>query len=308
MSPVTVFGVDVFAQRRFAGNPAAVVPDARGLGAGTMQAIAAELNLSETAFVFPGGSDEAVRAPGLDPSEEVFVRFFTPRTEVPTCGHATLAAHAVRALGSGEGAGRVWQRSPGGRWLAEWRVEGPERVHMTMVQSPVRFDPPLADDGAREVWRALGLERAPAPGLPLQVVSTGHAKVMVPVADVRELRGLSPDMKALERLGERLGVPGFFVFAPVEGEDWSCEARMFAPGIGIDEDPVNGSGHGPLGAYAVRHRVAGLASGRFRSRMGDALGRPGLVDVDVVREAGVPARVRVGGMVIPVWQGTLRTG
>ncbi|MHC2569813.1 PhzF family phenazine biosynthesis isomerase [Rhizobium leguminosarum] len=87
MPTFRIYQVDAFTTQPFKGNPAGVVPDATGLGPADMQAIARELNLSETAFVFPSeGHDHDLR-----------VRFFTPRAEVPICGHATIATHSVRA-------------------------------------------------------------------------------------------------------------------------------------------------------------------------------------------------------------------
>ena len=104
MRPYTLYQVDVFTAEPFAGNAAGVVTDARGLTGEHMQSIAAELKNSETAFIFPPEGDD----------HDVYVRFFTPETEVPMCGHATLSAQCARAFQLDLGTVRVLQKSGAG--------------------------------------------------------------------------------------------------------------------------------------------------------------------------------------------------
>ena len=292
MRTVEIHQVDVFADAPFEGNPAAVVPNATGLSDGDMQRIAREMNLSETAFV--------VEAPEVA-AGTVRVRFFTPRREVPVCGHATLAVHAVRAVSVGL-RGRTVQVSPGARWPVTWDATDPVRIRVAMDQGPVQFGRVLDAKSCRALQEALGIARTSmSPDLPVQIVSTGHAKVLVPVRTPAILWALHPDMEALTDLGQALGVPGFFVFSQVDGARHACEARMFAPGLGLPEDPVNGSGHGPLAAYAGRYGLPGMSRGPFHSRMGLAMERPGVVTAELI-----DAVARVSGQVVPVWSGVLR--
>ena len=284
---LTLAQVDVFTQVPFEGNPLAVVLEADDLSADIMRAIAREMNLSETAFV------SAARG------SEVPVRFFTPRREVPVCGHGTLGAQFVRARALGLDHGSVRQRSPGGVWTVRWEARE-EGTFLTMVQGPVHLGRRWGGSQRDELLGALGLDgRDLVSGWPIDTVSTGHAKVMVPVASSDVLTQLDPDMDALDTLSGRTGVGGYFVFSADERSS-RTKARMFGPALGIPEDPVNGSGHGPLGAY-LRERggvFADWVEHGFWSSMGDHLGRPGKVWVRGASET----EVEVGGFVTPVFE------
>lgn len=139
--------------------------------------------------------------------------------------------------------------------------------------------------------RALGVDARDLPDNgPVQVVSTGHSKVLVELRNRAVVDGLRPDPAALTALSRDVGSNGFFVFTQAACEShpltWS---RMFAPAIGIAEDPVTGNGHGPLGAYLVRHGIVPAPNGRltFTGRQGSAMGRPGAIRVSVeVRSDG----------------------
>lgn len=296
---VTLYQVDAFTTEPFTGNPAGVVPDATGLSEAEMQAIARELGNPETAFVRPGTADD-----------EVVVRFFSPTREVPVCGHATLATHFVRAVRSGETdvRHRVRQRSPGGEWTIEVEPDG-HAPRIWMIQKPVTFGPALKEDEVFGLLAALGATPADLrSGAPVRVVSTGHAKVLIALRSASTIDTLAPDREALLTISAESGRDGFFIFALDSAEPGIlAECRMFAPALGIDEDPVTGSGHGPLGAYLVRYGLIRLVDGRaaFRSVQGRAMGRPGRVDVVVEAERGAPVRVRVGGRARIVFRGEL---
>lgn len=161
---IMIHQVDVFTRTPFAGNAAAAVLDSEGLSDGAMQAIAREMNLSETAFVF-GESHDGV----------VPLRFFTPTREVPVCGHATLGAHFVRARHLGLAEGAVMHASPGARWHVRWeRRDG--ATFLTMRQAPVRYGSTWDDDElARRLLTALAIDRhALRPGAPVQII---HAEL-----------------------------------------------------------------------------------------------------------------------------------
>ncbi|XIE80723.1 PhzF family phenazine biosynthesis isomerase [Streptomyces sp. SBR177] len=268
-----LYQVDAFTRTPFSGNPAGVVLTADGLSDARMLAVARELNNSETAFVL--GAD--------GPDHDVRVRFFTPTTEVPTCGHATVAAHFARAVEYGLPSGSLVQKSGTGL-LQGVRIDrddapGDDRVRITMRQGEAVFGPELGAAQVGRVLRALGAApRDLVDGGPVQVVSTGHAKVLVGLRDRATVDALRPDAAALTALSHEIGANGFFVFTRDTGEDtlltWS---RMFAPAIGITEDPVTGNGHGPLGAYLLRHGLVPAPDGRlsFTGRQGAAMGRPG---------------------------------
>jgi len=290
-----LYQVDAFTRERFTGNPAGVVPDATGLSDTEMQAIAREMNVSETAFVFPAAV----------PDQAMTVRFFTPTTEVPICGHATISAHWIRAY---EGApdGVYTQQTGAGLLPVEIeRNSGGTRIWMT--QQHAIFDEPFDEGVKGEIRRALGVPSLSGTG-PVQIVSTGHSKVMVPLPSTSILHAMEPDLSALARLSARIGCNGFFAFVHVEPHDGVlAHGRMFAPAIGIPEDPVTGNACGPLGAYLARHGHIAVPTGetlQFTVRQGEAIGRPGSVTVEVRRE-GETFGIRVSGEAVIAFATTI---
>ncbi|MFF5971236.1 PhzF family phenazine biosynthesis isomerase [Streptomyces sp. NPDC012769] len=291
-----LYQVDAFTRTPFSGNPAGVVLTADGLTKRHMLAVARELNNSETAFV--------LRADDTD--HDVRVRFFTPTTEVPTCGHATVATHFARAVEYGLPAGSLVQKTGTGL-LQRVRIDRDgDQVWIGMHQGAAVFGPELGGSRVGRLLRALGA----APGDladdgPVQIVSTGHAKVLVQLRDRTAVDALRPDAAALTALSHELDTNGFFVFTRATGEDrpltWS---RMFAPAIGIPEDPVTGNGHGPLGAYLLRHGIVPAPDGRlsFTGRQGVAMGRPGDVRVHVETATDGELLVSISGTAVTAFR------
>lgn len=296
---IRVFHVDAFTRVPFQGNPAGVVLDADCLSDGEMQQIARELNLSETAFVLsPRGADHDVR-----------LRFFTPTVEVPSCGHATIAAHHVRAEILGLRHASLVQLTGSGLMSIDLLPDG-EDVRIRMTQGPIELDPPLPEPIVKQIHAALGVAEGDADGaLPVQVVSTGHSKVLVPLRSRRALQAVKPDLTVLTALSRTLGCNGYFAFTFDQPDPGALtQARMFAPAIGIAEDPVTGNGQGPLGAYLVHHGRAahdGTAF-RFRGAQGDATGRSGYVDVAVDIANDSPLRVCITGDAVILYRTELR--
>lgn len=296
---VTVHQVDVFTETPFTGNPAGVVIGAEALSDGEMQAIARELANPETAFVLPPrGADH-----------DLFLRYFTPTTEVPSCGHATVAAHYVRSLDGLTLPATVVHRNAARRQRVDLRLES-GRTRVTVHQGPWEARPPLADEAASRVMAALGL--APGdrdPRCPVRIATTGHSKVLVGVRTAALLDAIEPDAAALVRLSAELGSSGFHVFTLDAASAPGCQAlcRMFAPAIGIPEDPVTGNGNGPLGGYLAEHGLLPAAGPelRFRARQGVKMGRPGEVDVAVRIAAGRPDAVAITGSAVRLFSARL---
>jgi PhzF family phenazine biosynthesis protein len=295
---LSVHQVDSFTTALFKGNPAGVVLNADGLSEGQMQAIAREMNKSETAFVFNGGGE------GYD----IELRFFTPTKEVPICGHATIAAHYVYAREHGIEAGVIRQKTKAGILPVEIvPEEGDLRVVMT--QAAIQYGA-VIDGAQREaLLRGLGiggeeLDRR----LPIQIVSTGHSKVMVPLKSRAVLDAIEIDGAALTRLSAEIGCNGYYAFTLDSGEEGIlASGRMFAPAIGIAEDPVTGNANGPLGAYLTRY---GFLEGRpggtsFMIKQGEAIGRTGYMLVEVFSDAEGPCLVKIGGRARIVFRATI---
>ena len=298
--------VDVFTDVPFGGNPLAVFPEAEGLTSEEMQKLAREMNLSETTFVLPP------EAPGAD----FKVRIFTPAAELPFAGHPVVGTHWVLAhldrvdlkapvtevrfeLGVGV--------LPADLEVADGRVE---RVVITSDQP--RFLTVLED--LTELVAGLGIpaEAITDTGLPVQVVSTGMPALMVPVRSLAEVQALdtgSFNVAALRRACEPVGTEIVLLFTfETERPEATVHVRMFAPALGVPEDPATGSANGTLGAYLVHHQAVTVSEGtnHFISEQGAEMDRPSTLHLLVDRAGGEVTRVRVGGQVVPVLEGTVR--
>lgn len=291
MTLYQIYQVDAFTTKKLFGNPAGVVPDAQGLTDIQMQRIARELNNSETAFVLPPDAED----------HEVRIKFFTPSTEVPSCGHATIAAHYVRAREHNLPSSTVMQKIGIGTLPVEvFREEDDYRIVMT--QGEIEFEEPLPANHRDEILSALGLSPNDLDDrCPIQVVSTGHSKVMIGISSKEHLSKLNPDSAKLMKISSEIGCNGYYVFVlHDENAEFLAEGRMFAPAIGIAEDPVTGNANGPLGAFLVQHQLVPLLDETlsFHARQGEAMGRPGTIEVIVEVENNLPKRVKVGGRAV----------
>lgn len=286
----TLFHVDAFTRTPFRGNPAGVVLNADGMSDEAMQDLARELKHSETAFVWRADADD----------HDLRIRYFTPTTEVPLCGHATIAAHFARATALQLGEVTLRQKTGAGIQTIGISRSATGAHRIVMHQGAPVFETPLQGPLRERIVAALGLAPGDVPGtLPVQVVSTGHSKVIVPLMPQVDLDALSPDMPALTLLSKEIGCNGYFVFQQPGEEEDVTDGRMFAPAIGIAEDPVTGNANGPLGAYLVRHKLMphdGQAL-RFQGRQGRALRRDGIVHVEVAiaNANGEPVAVSIAG-------------
>jgi trans-2,3-dihydro-3-hydroxyanthranilate isomerase len=294
--------LDVFTDRVFGGNQLAVFPSAVGLAPGTMQSIAVEMAFSETTFVFPPE----------DPATDVRVRIFTPGKELPMAGHPTIGTAFALAregvirpgqpavvFGLGVGPTRVDLEWRDGRLAFAW-----------MTQLRPTFGSRL--DDVADLAGALGLDADDihATGLMVEQVSCGVPFLLVPLATRRAVDAALCDVARLMRLYARLGMPrdlGVFLFSSEPGaDDATVYSRMFAPGLGVAEDPATGSASGPLGAYLVRHKVVPASkAGSIVSLQGVKMGRPSRIHIEIGVADEAITRVRVGGEAVFVAEGTL---
>jgi PhzF family phenazine biosynthesis protein len=263
---VEIYQVDAFTERPFAGNPAAVVPLQAAREAGWMQAVAAEMNLAETAFLVPRGE---AAGEGFD------LRWFTPEAEVELCGHATLAAAHV-----------LWEtgRLPAGEPARFHTLSGLLTAERRGALIELNFPalPPVAEPRP-------AAELAEAVGAPAHWVGRRGNDLVVELADEETVRRLAPDLRRLRALARGLIVTARAATAPFD-----IVSRFFAPGLGIDEDPVTGYAHCVLGPY-WRDRL-----GRHELLAYQASRRGGVVRVHVAGD-----RVRLGGHAVTVLRGEL---
>ncbi len=290
---------DVFTSVPLLGNQLAVFPDGSGLDAGLMQRLAREMNFSESTFVLPS------ETPGTD----VRMRIFTPAAEMPMAGHPTIGTtFALADAGTiPAGAPRFVFGLNVGPTPVDLEWDGPRLRFAWMTQQAPIFDEPVADRAG--VAGALGLREADlVPGLPVQAVSCGVPFLFVALRDRATVDRAISDAAAFGRLAASVGVRlPIFLFARLpDGEPATVHSRMFAPELGITEDPATGGASGPLGCYLVRHGlVHGEAARRILSHQGVAMGRASEIHIEITGDAEAITRVRVGGRAVRVGRGEL---
>lgn len=224
---------------------------------------------------------------------------------MPVCGHATVAAHYVRALEKGLSNKRVYQKTGAGILPVDILRQGDDLV-IVMTQGKIQFGDIIQGSDRAALLTALGLEDSDLKeGCPLQIVSTGHSKVMICLQSLARLNALRPNSDALILLSQAIACNGYYVFTA----DWKKDAvpvngRMFAPAVGIMEDPVTGNANGPLGAYLVHHGLVSHDGHRFifTARQGEAMHRPGIIRVEVGIENGEPVKVQISGSAVIVFK------
>lgn len=295
--------LDVFTQRPLEGNPLAVFPDAPGLSDAEMQAVAREMNLSETTFIFPRGAATEAR-------EGKKVRIFTVESELPFAGHPTLGTSLylyasepgqtkpaeitldlkagkipVRFTANAENAGRE-------------RVDG--QVFGEMRQRDPEFGTPLS---RKDVANVIGIAADEiSPDWPIQPVSTGLTFTIVPFRNRQTLSDLKFSYIQAAEFLKQTGA-NFFYFLCPERREGSLEARarMFFYG---GEDPATGSAAGCAASWMVRHGVA-KNDEQVVIRQGAECRRPSEMHVRATREGGRVTNVRVGGYAVEILRGTV---
>lgn len=292
--------VDVFTDRAFGGNQLAVCTDGAGLPTDVMQSIAKEFNLAETTFVLPRESDDS----------DYRLRIFTPGTELPMAGHPTVGTTFVLARE------RMipWTGSPTTVRLEEGvgvlpvAVTGEEGApeFVTMSQPLPTFGATFEDRDL--IAEMLTLDASAIdPDLPVQTVSCGVPFLFIPLAGLDAIRAVSFRADVWDRVSEDVGAHGAFIFCrEVENAGSTVHSRMFAPDLGIHEDPATGGASGPLGSYLVRYGVVESdGTARFVSEQGIELGRPSFIHIEIDHAGDHITGVRVGGQCHYMGQGFL---
>jgi trans-2,3-dihydro-3-hydroxyanthranilate isomerase len=292
---------DVFTDRMFGGNQLAVFPDAQAVPEDAMQAIARELNLSETVFVLPSQHPECARR----------LRIFTPGTELPFAGHPTVGtactlaeigvlpmtgAKARFAFEEGVGPIDVTVSKNGARFSAQFSV----------AQLP-RFEASPAS--AQALAEMLSLESDDVintRGVFPEVVSCGVAFLFVPVKTRDALKRVRLNTTLWERLLAATSAPHVYVFTTdAELPTSSIRARMFAPALGIAEDPATGGAAAPLAGYLAQRKTEADASFAWSIEQGFEMGRPSILTAEADKRNGEITAVRVGGNSLLVGEGVL---
>jgi trans-2,3-dihydro-3-hydroxyanthranilate isomerase len=268
---------DVFTDAPLTGNQLAVFTDGRDFDDGQMQDIAREMNLSETVFVLPASSDEA----------DVRIRIFTPADELPFAGHPTLGSAFV--LGGPLQKIVIKLETASGIVPVELTREGPEIVFGRMEQ-PIPSWETVAN--AEEILAAVGVERS---GLPIERYELGPGHTFIELESPEQVAALRPDLGALQRATS----DGVNCFAR-DGEHW--KSRMWAPALGVAEDPATGSAAGPLAIHLARHGRIAFGE-QIEIVQGVEIKRPSKLYAQVDGEGHRIDRVFVGGSAVIVARG-----
>jgi trans-2,3-dihydro-3-hydroxyanthranilate isomerase len=286
--------VDVFSDRAFGGNQLAVFPDADGISDATMQQLAREFNFAETTFVLPPA----------DPAHTCRVRIFTPRAELPFAGHPTVGTAAVLAS------------------MDSAHAEAERRFVLEEGIGPVT----VATNG-RTAWLHLANpERETAPGSPplpavaqalslpeTAVVRSWYAGLGVRFCFVHLADAALVDQATLDKTAWKAGIadgwsPHVYLFAGDCHDGARLYARMFAPALGVDEDPATGSASAALVASLADDAPLADGSYHLRIEQGVSMGRPSLIEATARKENGRLAEVNVGGHATIVGRGVITLG
>ena len=287
--------LDVFTQRRFAGNPLAVVLEGEGLDTAAMQQVAREFNHPETVFVLPP----------QDQAHCARLRIFTPARELPFAGHPTVGTAVLLALQDG--------RAPGGELVLEEGVgpvrcvieesgAGRGRVRFDLPQLPTETGP-VPDDTV--LAAALSLEPKDIGFGPYRPSrwSAGNPFAFVPLAGLAAMARARPNSPAFDTAFDGIGTLLYCREVAETGHDF--HARMFAPHLGVLEDPATGSA---AAAFAgVIARSAGLPDGEhvLSIEQGYEMGRPSLIRLAMTLQAGKLTAASIGGDAVLVTQGAI---
>ncbi len=290
--------LDVFTDERFCGNPLAVVGESDGLHGARMQAIAREFGLPETVFVFPPA----------DPAHTAHLRIFTPATELPFAGHPTVGTAALIALSrqSGKPQELILEEQIG---LVRCQVtpNGEDLAH-------VRFTLPVLP--RRLEWKPETTVVAGALGIsPADIASewfapekwsAGIDMCMVPINNDRALASAAPDLSKWEDAFGDSGPRAVYLFSP-QGKlpAKSIHARMFAPLLGIREDPATGSAAAALAGWLTAHAGLGAGAHSVTIEQGREMGRPSTIELELQTESGKLTGAAIGGHAVIVSRGTL---
>jgi len=287
--------LDVFTRTPLTGNPLAIFTDARGLSDQQMQALAREMNLSETTFILP-------REAQVEAHEGKRVRIFTVEEELPFAGHPTLgtalylhSTAASREIVLDLNVGKIGVRFSTDPNHRSNRVAGD--VFGEMRQRDPEFGPTLPPD---KVASVLGSEEIAAEW-PSQIVSTGLPFAIVPIRDSKTLANLKPDLVRAGALLEGTGARFCYFISPERQSRLEVRARMFFYG---GEDPATGSAAGCAISWMVQHGVA-KSDEQILIYQGVEAGRPSEIFVRATRDGQKVTNVRVGGYAAEVLRGTV---
>ncbi|MFZ3589756.1 PhzF family phenazine biosynthesis protein [Bacillus sp. DJP31] len=296
MRKIPVYHIDAFTTESFGGNPAGVIPHAENLSVEEMQKIANELNLPESAFLMPS----------TDPQADFRVRYFTPMEEINFCGHATVGLSWL--LGTRydwlKKADQIVFETNVGLIPVKWIKEDHQltRVSMTQITPQVK-EVELDKDLIAEL---VGIKSSDIDEkFPIKLSNTGNWHLLVPVKSRVAIDSAEPQLKKLGILNREHTISTTHLFTFETDGEFDIYTRDFAPGIGIDEDPVTGSANGALAGYLVLEGILPKSEKhQLKIGQGHAIGRPGTLYVTITSVNDKPI-IEVAGSAVITIEGNL---
>lgn len=294
MKKIKIYQVDSFTKEKFKGNPAGVVLNADGLSDKEMQQVARELNNSETAFLLSSNDDRF----------DVEIRYFTPTLEVPICGHATIAALYSKATEENLDTCTLKIKTKIG--ILPIEIEKQQEDYLITMTQGSYSQQAIQKEEEVLLLSALGISKTEQDlNCPIRIASTGHSKVLIGIKSRKKLNELNPNQAKLTELSKRIKCNGYFVFTfDAEEKDILTYGRMFAPAIGITEDPVTGNANGPLGGYLVVNKLVDTEQEQFEfiGAQGEQMQRFGKMKVLVKIDNKQPVEIKIQGNAIVVFK------
>lgn len=286
MKEIRVYHVDAFTSEKFGGNTAGVILDAEKLTESEMQNIAKELNLPESVFLLPS-TDEAA---------DYKVRYFTPAEEINFCGHATVGLTWLLAteMGLAEEKDGIVLETNVGHIPVIWHLENGKikTVEMTQVAPKTKgFEIQL--DALSSL---IGVkEDSIDVNLPIKLASTGNWHLLVPMKNKEDIDAADPDFSALAKHNKEYQISTTHLYTFNTNNEYDIYTRDFAPGIGINEDPVTGAANGALAGFLFLEGIISKSeTTNLKVAQGHAIGRPGTLYITVIPENDT-AKIKVAG-------------
>ncbi|WP_223588855.1 PhzF family phenazine biosynthesis protein [Neobacillus bataviensis] len=292
MKQIPVYHIDAFTNVSFGGNPAGVIPNAEALTEEEMQKIANELNLPESAFLLPSSH----------PNADFKVKYFTPLEEINFCGHATIGLSWLLATKYNwlNKADQIVFETNVGLIPVTWIKENNQLMSVSMTQVTPKVEE--IEINKDTLAQLVGIQSTDLDErYPIKLGYTGNRHLLVPVKTRRAIDLAEPQLKKLGSMNREHHISTTHLFTFDTNGEFDIYTRDFAPGIGIDEDPVTGAANGALAGYLV---LEGILSNKephqLKIGQGHAIGRPGILYVTIGSKKNEPVIKVAGSAVITI--------
>lgn len=290
--------LDVFTDQPFGGNPLAVFPDASELSQEQMQRLTKELNLSESVFLLKPTNMEA----------DVKMKIFTPGMELPTAGHPSIGT-AFLLLNEGiikpKSTNHIILEQGIGNIQVNYEKENDQFFNIMMQQPLPTFEQTFKDKNLVASLLSIN-DTEIEDDFPCRIVNCGNAFLMVPVRSLASMGKLKLNNELFYQILDEIKLTGIMAFSlETSAPNILTHSRMFAPHLGVPEDPATGSAHGPLASYLFNYQMTEMRT-LSTGEQGIEMGRPALIKMQIEQKEGKIDKVLVGGSSIIMGKGEIR--